>query len=147
MIRTADAGARLQLLYFSASWCGGCIESLPKLRVLARAHPDVRIVYVLFDGPNDARQFATQRAPVPGEIAWTTPDERQALRPGVFIFTMLPSFVLVDAKGGVITTSDETEFSALADIVAGLEGREGATEAALGTTSAEPSVEHRHDKP
>jgi len=144
-IRTPDSGARLELLYFSASWCDACIKSLPKMRALARAHPEVRIVYVLFDGLNDARQFAKQHAPVPGEIAWTTPDERQGLHPRVFRYAMLPSFVLAAADGDVIATSDETEFSALAEIVAGVEGREDAPRAALGIASAERGCRFAED--
>ena len=34
------------LITFGASWCTACAEGLPRLRELARKHPEVRLVYV-----------------------------------------------------------------------------------------------------
>jgi hypothetical protein len=106
-IETEGAGPRL--VYFSASWCRGCIRSLPKVRRLAAAHPELRIVYVLWDGLTDAQEFVTSRGPIPAEVAWTDQRARELLGSQVMTYVTLPSFVLVDARGTVVATSDDTE--------------------------------------
>ena len=107
-----------QLVYFSASWCGGCIESLPELRRLASKHPDLRVVYVLWDLLPDAQRFCEEQSPVPGEAAWLDVDARKRVRPKVFEYVALPSFVLADADGTVLATSDETKLETLDEVLA-----------------------------
>lgn len=119
-----EGGGQPQLLYFSASWCKACIGALPRVRRLSKVHPELRVVYVLFDGPNDAREFRTQRTPVPGELAWTSEDDRRALRSSIFKSVSLPSFVLADAAGTVLATSDETELAALDEVLLSAEAAE-----------------------
>jgi hypothetical protein len=110
-IQTDDVKGGLRLVYFGASWCLECVESLPELRRLAAAHPELRIVHVLWDGPNDAREFVARRGPVPGDVAWTDEYTRELLRSQVMNYVSLPSFVLVDADGTVVATSDDTELA------------------------------------
>lgn len=106
-IRSGDSSGRPQLWYFGASWCKGCVEALPKLGRLSAAHPELRIVYVLWDTLSDAQDFVESRAPVLGEVAWTDISVRQRLRSQVMTFVALPSFVLVDTDGTVLATSDD----------------------------------------
>jgi hypothetical protein len=118
-IHPGEERTRRQLLYFSASTCGACIEALPKMRQFAAAHPDLRLLYVLVDTEADARDFMRQRAPVPGEVARTDIDT--PLRPSVLRYVLTPSFVLTDTDGTVLATSDETKFSKLEKLLADLD--------------------------
>jgi thiol-disulfide isomerase/thioredoxin len=115
---TADVKAP-QLLYFSASWCKGCVASLPKLRSFADAHPDVRIVYVLWDSPEDARAFIRDQAPVPGTVVQADPTTRTAIQSAFFKVVALPTFVLADAEGRIVATSLDHELADLAEALAG----------------------------
>ncbi len=111
-MQTAPDG-RPQLIYFSASWCKACIESLPKVRRLVETHPELRLTYVLWDGPNDARDYVEQHGPIPGDVAWTDTAKREALRSRIMKYLVLPSFVLVDGEGTVLTTSDDVDVEQL----------------------------------
>lgn len=102
-----------RLVYFSASWCKSCIDSLPRVRDLAAEHPELRIVYVLWDGPDDAREFVAKQAAIPGEVAWTDQRTRKLLSSQVMKYVSLPSFVLLDTGGIVVATSDDIELSEL----------------------------------
>ncbi len=99
------------LVYFGGSWCKACVASLPELRRLAAAHPELRILHVLWDGPNDAREFVASRAPIPGDVAWTDQPTRELLRSQLMHYVSLPSFVLVGANGVVVATSDDTKLT------------------------------------
>lgn len=115
-IATDDASTP-QLLYFSASWCRGCIESLPKLRRFADAHPDVRIVYVLWDALDDAQAFVRNHDPVPGTVVRADRGSRKALESAFMKLTVLPTFVLADREGRVITTSTQHSIADLDDVL------------------------------
>ena len=112
--------ARWKLLYFSGSWCKGCVDALPKVRRFAVDHPDLQLVYVLVDSEYDARDFLETHAPVPGDVFRA---DHGSLRPGVFRYVATPSFVLTDTDGKVLATSDETKFSELDELLAGLDAK------------------------
>ncbi|HET6582538.1 MAG TPA: thioredoxin family protein [Nannocystaceae bacterium] len=112
-----DDRSSAQLLYFSASWCRGCIESLPKLRRFAQAHPDVRIVYVLWDALDDAQAFVRNHDPVPGTVVRADRESRPALESAFMKLTVLPTFVLADRDGRVITTSTQHSIAELDDVL------------------------------
>lgn len=124
-LRPLDGGAAIatddastpQLLYFSASWCRGCIESLPKLRTFADAHPDVRIVYVLWDAMDDAQAFVRNHDPVPGTVVRADRGSRRALESAFMKLTVLPTFVLADREGRVITTSTQHSIAELDEVL------------------------------
>jgi hypothetical protein len=105
-------GDRPQLVYLSASYCKGCIESLPKLRALADAHSELAITYVLWDELDDAQAFARRHA-LPGTIAWVSKPAQQDLLARVLKYPVFPSFVLIDANGQVLATSRETKLDAI----------------------------------
>lgn len=65
-------------------------------------------MYVLWDGPDDARDFVVAQAPIPGEVAWTDLETRDRVQAVVFRYVALPSFVLAGRDGVVLATSDET---------------------------------------
>ena len=112
-LATTEPHGAPQLLYFSASWCGGCVASLPKLRGFADAHPDVRIVYVLWDSIDDARAFVREHAPIPGTVVLADPDTRTAIQSAFFKVVALPTFVLADAERRIVATSIDHELAEL----------------------------------
>ncbi len=122
VVRPGDDRSRRHLLYFSSSSCGPCVKTLPKVRQFAADHPDLHLVYVLVDTEADAREFADHRAPLPGDIARTDIDT--SLRPSLLRYVMTPSFVLTDSDGTVLATSDETKFSELHALLAGLDAEQ-----------------------
>ena len=58
-----------------------------------------------------AQEFVATRGPIPGDVAWTDQRTREQLKSRVMRYVALPSFVLVDADGIVVATSNETELS------------------------------------
>jgi thiol-disulfide isomerase/thioredoxin len=103
------------LVYFSASWCKGCVESLPKLRALAKDHPELEIAYVLWESAASAKTYVQRHAPIPGKIAHTEDEHRKAIQQTLLKVVVLPTFVLVDAGGKVIATSKEGGLDVLPD--------------------------------
>jgi hypothetical protein len=116
-LATADPNGAAQLLYFSASWCRGCVASLPKLRSFAAAHPDVRIVYVLWDSREDAQAFVRDRGPVPGTVVQADSALRTAIQSAFFKVVALPTFVLADAEGRIVATSLDHEIADLPGVL------------------------------
>jgi thiol-disulfide isomerase/thioredoxin len=116
-LATADLRGAPQLVYFGASWCGGCIASLPKLHRFAAEHPEVRIVYVLWDSAEDAATFARERAPLPGTVVRADERSRGAIQAAFFELVALPSFVLADGEGRVVATSVDHELGELAGVL------------------------------
>jgi hypothetical protein len=116
-LSTAPADAAPQLVYFSASWCRGCVASLPKLHGFAAAHPDVRILYVLWDSPDDAEAFVRRRGPLPGTVALADGPARTAIRSAFFKLVALPTFVLADGTGRIVATSMDHELDELDDVL------------------------------
>jgi thiol-disulfide isomerase/thioredoxin len=117
-LATADLRGAPQLVYFGASWCGGCIASLPKLHRFAAEHPEVRIVYVLWDSAEDAATFARERAPLPGTVVRADERSRGAIQAAFFELVALPSFVLADGEGRIVATSVDHELGELAGVLA-----------------------------
>lgn len=104
-LSTSSARKSPLLVYFSASWCKGCVESLPTLRKLAKENPELEIAYVLWESAASAKTYVERHAPVPGMIAHADEDARATIQKSVLKMVVLPTFVLVDAKGTVIATS------------------------------------------
>lgn len=101
------------LVYFSASWCKGCVESLPRLRKLAKDHPELQIAYVLWESAASAKTFVQHHSPIPGKIANADEDGRAAIQASILKSVVLPTFVLVDAAGKVIATSKDEKLDTL----------------------------------
>lgn len=107
------------LLYFSASWCAGCLTSLPRLRELASEAPDLQIAYVLVEGAATARTVPEKHGPIPGTVAYVDGEQREALEANLLKMVVLPTFVLVDAGGKVIATSKDDTLDELAERLRG----------------------------
>ncbi len=120
-LATADLRGTPQLVYFGASWCGGCIASLPKLHRFASEHPEVRIIYVLWDSAEDAATFVQERGPLPGTVVRADERSRAAIQSAFFELVALPSFVLADRDGRVVATSVDHEIGELAGVLPGAE--------------------------
>lgn len=116
-LATADLRGAPQLVYFGASWCGGCIASLPKLHRFAADHPEVRILYVLWDSAEDAAAFVRERGPLPGTVVRADEPSRNAIQAAFFEVVALPSFVLADGDGRVVATSVDHEIGELAGVL------------------------------
>jgi len=116
-LATAELKGAPALLYFSASWCRGCVASLPKLRSFADAHPDVRIVYVLWDSREDAQAFIRDHGPVPGAVVQADAATRTAIQSAFFKVVALPTFVLADADGRIVATSLDHELTDLPGVL------------------------------
>lgn len=121
-VSTSTPRTQPMLVYFSASWCRGCVDSLPRLRTLANAHPELQIVYVMWESPAAAQTFAQHHSPIPGKLTHADEDRREAILATVIENVVLPSFVLVDAQGTVIATSRTEKLDALDAKLRALDG-------------------------
>jgi cytochrome c biogenesis protein CcmG/thiol:disulfide interchange protein DsbE len=99
-VRLADFSGHPVLVNFWASWCIPCRTEFPVLRSLTAAHPDVKVLGVVFkDSASDARKFLDeQHATWPGLL---DPKGQIADAYGVHQKPGIPVTVLVDGSGVV----------------------------------------------
>lgn len=115
----AKPGARATLLNVWASWCGPCREEFPALLAVAHRHPDVRLVLVSAD-------FPEQRAEAEKFLASHGVRDTTYLKSGAdqeFIDGLdqawtgaLPATLVFDASGRIVDfwqgAADSTRFEA-----------------------------------
>jgi thiol-disulfide isomerase/thioredoxin len=80
---------------FWATWCGPCLEALPRLDAFARRHPEVAVLAVNLDDPAAARALFDERGYTPALIA---DDGETSQRFGV---STIPHTVVIDREGRV----------------------------------------------
>jgi len=99
-VRLADFSGRPVLVNFWASWCVPCRTEFPVLRSLTEAHPDVKVLGVVFnDSAAAARKFLDEQdATWPGLL---DPKGQIASAYGVAQKPGIPVTVLVDGHGVV----------------------------------------------
>lgn len=99
-IRLAAFEGKPVLLNFWASWCGPCVEETPALARFARANPDISVVGVAYmDRPEDSRDFLEGKGAEYPQMV-----DRRGRELGRFGGVGLPTTILIDAKGRVIST-------------------------------------------
>ena len=79
---SAEAGA-VTIVDFAASWCGPCLESLPRLEAFAASHPEVRVLVISVDDTVAGRDALVRRLDLTVPVLWDE-DHRAAehYRPG-----------------------------------------------------------------
>ncbi|MEN9361139.1 MAG: hypothetical protein RL095_2674 [Verrucomicrobiota bacterium] len=95
--------ARATLFYFSASWCGPCVQFTPKLiaqyEVLKKAGIQVVLVGRDRDKASMLAYMSSHSHPWPG----LAPEEQKPFQLGQFASRGIPSTALVDAHGKLIS--------------------------------------------
>jgi cytochrome c biogenesis protein CcmG/thiol:disulfide interchange protein DsbE len=88
------------LINFWASWCGPCREEMPRLAAFAKDQDEVRVLGIAVnDRPADSRAFAAEKgADFPMAV------DRDSEVVGRYGGTGLPTTVLVDAEGRIVST-------------------------------------------
>lgn len=95
------------LLYTAASWCAACHrDGLPELRSFAMRHPEITVLYVLWDDEETAASYVSTHAPIPGTIVLAD-DAAQAKLAVLLGVPSFPSFLVIDAKGRVVALPDD----------------------------------------
>jgi len=86
---------KITVIDFWATWCNPCVKAMPHVDAFARAHPDVTVIAVAMDEPEDARAFFDEKHFTPTLVL---DDHDTSSRFGV---TMIPHTVIVDREGNV----------------------------------------------
>jgi hypothetical protein len=87
-------------------------EGLPELRSVAARHPDLRVLYVLWDDLDSASAYAAKNSPIPGVVV--VPDESARAKLEVVLGSpSFPSFVVIDAQGRVAALPDDDDLEAV----------------------------------
>jgi thiol-disulfide isomerase/thioredoxin len=91
----ADARGKVVVLDFWATWCNPCLRAMPRLDALSRAHPDVVVVAINIDDPEEAWALFDERKYAMTLLAG---DRETSDRYGV---SAIPHTVLIDRAGNV----------------------------------------------
>lgn len=94
------ADGKYTVIDFYFSGCGPCIQAIPELNAFKQARPDVAVLAITFDDPEETRRFIAER-----KLAWdVVPDARDFIdKLGVMVY---PTVMLVDAKGRLIAVRE-----------------------------------------
>lgn len=107
-----SASERPMVVNFWATWCGPCREEQPRLQAWAKAHPDVRMVWVSLDlaklKDKAVVPFLDKQGYLDGSIEhWQLDDPDPAMAMGKLLPDwqgMVPTTLAVDASGTVVRT-------------------------------------------
>ena len=102
------------LLDFFATWCGPCMQAIPRLSALQQRYPNLRIIGLSDEQPEVLRPMISQLQPV---YTVAHDPERKASR--AYRIYSYPTFVLVD-RGGVVRTVSHGDLDELENAVATL---------------------------
>lgn len=95
LAQRSDLAGKVTVLYFWATWCSACKLTSPSVASFAESHPDVPVLAVAADEPEDLRRYLAE-TPRPFRTAVAT---RKMLNDfGVHAF---PTTLVVDASGKV----------------------------------------------
>ena len=108
------------VLDFAASWCTPCYRALPRLQVLARELPDLRVVVVSVDETERGRDRLVRELDLELEVVWDGDHTLiSKLAPEAF-----PATYVLDPGGEVVYSHlgyDARVFDEFADVVRGLQ--------------------------
>jgi thiol-disulfide isomerase/thioredoxin len=110
-----SAGDAPTLVYVSAGYCGACSKAAPRLRALAKAHPHVRIVYLVWDAAFE--ELGPEHFPIPGTLAAPTDTTRDGWR-ATFGEPLLPGFVAILDGNVAVAHSSNSSLSEAFDLLA-----------------------------
>lgn len=94
-VSLADTAGKVTVVDFWATWCGPCLNALPKLDALARRSPDVAVIAINLDDANAAWELFADRKYVMTLLA---DDGATSTRYGV---AAIPHTVVIDRDGNV----------------------------------------------
>jgi thiol-disulfide isomerase/thioredoxin len=100
----ADWRGRPLVVDFWATWCPPCIAALPRLKALATANPQLRLISVSGDDSPKTVQKWLQRKPHPGDHLWAGPAGRVSSE---WVNSAYPFYVVVGRDGRIIGTATD----------------------------------------
>jgi len=102
------AGVKYWAFYYSASWCPPCRAFTPDLvsfyRDFKPSHPDFELIFVNYDRSEDDMLNYMRSDAMPWPAVWYADIDNPDLDARKYCGNGIPSLVLVDEKGNVLST-------------------------------------------
>ena len=120
-IRADETKGKIVGLYFSASWCSSCRRFNPRLLTFRNQNLEkFEVVLISGDGSDIAQQNYMKKFRMPWPALGNRSDEAKNLEESVkkildVEFISLPSLIILDPAGKVISTSGKDEILTLGD--------------------------------
>lgn len=100
-----------------ASWCGDCIKSMPKMKVLQANHPEAVYLFISMDKTAERWQTAIERYNLKGDH-FMAQDEMGGVFAVAIDLDWIPRYIIVDKTGKIVLyRAVETDFEKMEEIL------------------------------
>ncbi len=93
-----------------ASWCGDCIQAMPKIKALQLAHPEINFVFISMDKSVESWQNGITKHELKGS-QFMAKDQMEGKFAKSIDLDWIPRYIIIDKTGKIIIyRAIETEF-------------------------------------
>jgi thiol-disulfide isomerase/thioredoxin len=101
---------KITLIEIWASWCGDCVNAMPKVKTMQAYNPNVDYVFISMDKSFDKWQAGIEKHELKGDHYWATDGMKGEFGKSINL-DWIPRYIILDKKGKIIIyRAIETDF-------------------------------------